>query len=278
MDTDRSGGTNRPMRTSPEKGPRRLTLDECVAQAMDGEGPEIVPYLPYILQDAWELGTLPGTVIDLVRRHTTDGERLRVLDLGCGKGAVSVRLARDLGCRCLGIDAIGEFIGTAREKASAFRLRRRCRFETGDIRERIHALGRFDVIVLGAIGPVFGDHRATLDILSPHLCPGGLIVVDDGYLEDDSPHHHPLVARRGELLRQIAAAGMQLVEEVVVARDEIEDMDRAMFRGLEKRCRELIGQHPDKRDLFAGYIRRQAEENDWLEQKIVCAVLAIRKQ
>ncbi len=28
----------------------------------------------------------------------------------------------------------------------------------------------------------------------------------------------------------------------------------------------------------AGGIRRQLEENDWLEQKIVCAVLAIRKQ
>jgi len=257
---------------------RGRTVEESVVLAMDGTDASLYPYLPYILQDIWQIGASPDLIIQVLRRRLPRKAGFRLLDLGCGKGAVSVRLARDLGCRCLGIDAIGEFIGTAREKASAFRLRRRCRFETGDIRERIHALGRFDVIVLGAIGPVFGDHRATLDILSPHLCPGGLIVVDDGYLEDDSPHHHPLVARRGELLRQIAAAGMQLVEEVVVARDEIEDMDRAMFRGLEKRCRELIGQHPDKRDLFAGYIRRQAEENDWLEQKIVCAVLAIRKQ
>lgn len=150
------------MRADSERTPDRQSLEESVAQAMDGEGPEIVPYLPYILQDAWELGTLPGTVIDLVRRHLTDWVRLRVLDLGCGKGAVSVRLARELGCRCLGIDALEEFISVAREKAAAFGVRRRCRFEVGDIRDRIHDLGRFDVIVLGAIGPVFGGHRATL--------------------------------------------------------------------------------------------------------------------
>ncbi|HNR40179.1 MAG TPA: class I SAM-dependent methyltransferase [Acidobacteriota bacterium] len=266
------------MRTNPETSPRRLTLDGCVAQAMDGEGPEIVPYLPYILKDAWELGTLPGTVIDLVRRHLTDPARLRVLDLGCGKGAVSVRLAHELGCRCLGIDALAEFIAVAREKAAAFGVRRRCRFEVGDIRDRIRDLGRFDVTVLGAIGPVFGGYRATLDILAPHLGPDGLIVLDDGYLPDDSPHRHPLVVRRSELLGEIESAGMRLVEEVVVGAEAMQAMDEVMFRGVERRCRELIARHPDKRDLFEGYIRRQVEENDWLESRIVCAVMAIRKQ
>jgi len=245
---------------------------------MDGEGPEIVPYLPYILQDAWELGTPPGTVIDLVRRHMTNWDRLRVLDLGCGKGAVSVRLAHELGCRCLGVDALAEFIDAARQKASAFRVGRRCRFETGDIRDRIHGLGRFDVIVLGAIGPVFGDYRATLDILAPHLGPDGLIVADDGYLPDDSPHRHPLVVRRSELLGEIEAAGMRLVEEEVVGAETMQAMDEVMFRGLEMRCRELIAKNPEQRGLFEGYIRRQVEANDWLEHKIVCAVLAIRKQ
>ena len=82
-----------------------ITLEESVAQAMDGSGTGIVPFLPYILQDAWEIGTDAGVVAELVRRHRGSEARLQVLDLGCGKGAVSVRLARELGCRCLGIDA-----------------------------------------------------------------------------------------------------------------------------------------------------------------------------
>jgi SAM-dependent methyltransferase len=257
----------------------RQTLEESVAQAMDGgPGTGIVPFLPYILQDSWEIGTSAGIVTGLVRRHMGDGARLRVLDLGCGKGAVAVKLAKDLGCRCLGIDAIREFVDVAREKAREFGVERLCRFETGDIRVRIETLGRFDVIVLGAIGPVFGDCLATLAALSPHLCKGGTIVVDDGYLPDDSHHASPLIVKRGEMLRQIAAAGMRLAEEVIFGHDEMAATDEMIFRGLEKRCRELMALHPEKQELFADYVRRQVAENDILENKIVCAVMAIKMQ
>ncbi len=254
------------------------TLEESVAQAMDGSDVAIVPFLPYILQDAWEIGTPAETVIGLVRRHLQQHERLNVLDLGCGKGAVAVKLAREFGCRCLGIDAIGDFIEFASTKASELGVDRLCRFETEDIRARIRSLGRFDVIVLGAIGPVFGDHRVTLEILSPHLRQGGMVVIDDGYIADDSPHVHPLVVRRGDLLRQIAAAGMELAEEVVVGHEEMKEMDDALFRDLEKRCRELVALHPEKRQMFEDYIRRQVKENEWLENKITCAVLVIKMQ
>jgi SAM-dependent methyltransferase len=255
-----------------------IPLEQCVAQAMDGgEEAAIVPFLPYILQDAWEIGTDARRVADLVRRLQPDHARRRVLDLGCGKGAVSVRLAQELGCRCLGIDALAEFVQAAGEKAREFGVERLCRFEQGDIRLRIHELGRFDVIVLGAIGPVFGDHLATLGILAPHLEAGGMIVVDDGWIDDDSPLVHPLVPRRGELLRQVAAAGMRIVEQVVLDRGDVAASDCRLFRDLETRCRELIARHPQRRALFEGYIRRQTEENDWLENRIACAVLAIRQ-
>lgn len=254
------------------------TLDESVAMSMDGgEETAIVPFLPYILQDAWEIGTDSLVVADLVRRHLKEHARLNVLDLGCGKGAVSVRLASEFGCRCLGIDAIGEFVAAAEGKAREFGVENLCRFKPGDIRLRIRELGRFDVIVLGAIGPVLGTHRQTLGILEPHLEKGGLIVMDDGWLEDGSPHVHPGVLRRGEMLRQIGEAGMRIVEEALFDRGEIKDADDRLFRDLERRCRELMAGHPGKRALFEGYIRRQVEENDWLENRITCAVLAISR-
>jgi hypothetical protein len=43
---------------------------------MDGSDSRIVPFLPYILQDTWELGTDPETVIDLVRRQVEENEFL----------------------------------------------------------------------------------------------------------------------------------------------------------------------------------------------------------
>lgn len=245
--------------------------------SMDGgDDVAIVPFLPYILQDAWEIGTDPGVVADLVRRHPARRSRRRVLDLGCGKGAVSVRLAKELGCRCLGIDALSAFVQAAREKARESGVEPLCRFEQGDVRLGIHELGGFDVIVLGAIGPVFGDIRATLAILAPHLRRGGIIVLDDGWIADDGPEEHPPVLRRGELLRQVAAAGMLIAEEAVFGSREIAAADDAIFRRLERRCAELAARYPEQRELFGRYVRRQAEENDWLENRITCAVLVIK--
>jgi SAM-dependent methyltransferase len=256
-------------------GADRIILEESVVRAMDGSDVRIFPFLPDIFQDAWELGAVPETVIDLVRRHTRERAGLSVLDLGCGKGAVSVKLAEAFGCRCLGIDAIPEFVAFAAAKAAEAGVAHLCRFEAADIRERIKGLGRFDIIVLGAIGPVFGDYRKTLGILAPHLAENGLVVVDDGYLPDDAPQAHPQVPKHGGLLRQIAAAGMRVIEEVPVPGEELKRFNETLLRGLARRCAELAGTHPELKDVFEDYVRRQVEETAFLEGDVVCVVLAI---
>lgn len=114
------------------------TLEESIAVAMDGgQDTAIVPFLPYILQDFWEIGTPPEIIIDLVQKHCNDYSKLNVLDLGCGKGAVSLKLAQALKCSCYGIDGIPEFIRTSEEKALEYGVDALCRFEAADIRTRI---------------------------------------------------------------------------------------------------------------------------------------------
>ena len=66
------------------------TLKESVVTAMDGTSVDIFPFLPYILQDFWEIGASPLVIAALIEKHTSHFSDLRVLDLGCGKGAVSV--------------------------------------------------------------------------------------------------------------------------------------------------------------------------------------------
>ena len=133
------------------------SLQESVVTAMDGSDVELFPFLPYILQDLWEIGTSPQVIMDLVRKHAENHSNLRVLDLGCGKGAVSIKLAKEFNCQCHGIDAVKEFIGEANEKAGEFGVDHLCQFAVADLRETIKALSRFDIIILGSIGPVFGE-------------------------------------------------------------------------------------------------------------------------
>ncbi len=254
----------------------RKTIEECVVAAMDGSDKELYPYLPYILQDLWEIGASPDAIIRLIRKHWEDYGRLNILDPGCGKGVVSVKIAAALGCRCHGIDAIPEFIDFARRKADEYNVGHLCTFETGDIRETVKGLSGYDIVILGAIGPVFGDYVATLTTLSHCIVEKGAFIVDDGYIEDDGDFQHPSIFKKSELMKQIDSAGMTLVENDIMEREDIKDADDHVFGYLEKRCRELIEKYPGKRDLFLDYIEKQKIENDVLENKIIGTTMLIK--
>ena len=135
------------------------SIEESVVMAMDGSDKEIFPYMPYILQDLWEMGSDPDTIITLINNNFDNHVNLKVLDLGCGKGAVSIKIADKFKCNCHGIDAVEDFIHFARQKAVEYKVDRLCSFEAGDIRESIDELSVYDVIILGSIGPVFGDYQ-----------------------------------------------------------------------------------------------------------------------
>lgn len=251
------------------------TLEESIAIAMDGgRNSSIVPFLPYILQDLWEIGTPPGVVIDLIRKHCNDYAHLHVLDLGCGKGAVCVKLAEALQCNCYGIDGIPEFIETSKLKAKEYGVDALCYFETDDIRERINDVDKFDVIILGAIGQVFGDYHDTLIILSAHLKEQGIIIINDAYIEDASTYQHPGVLPHREVMRQIGQAGMEMIDESTEATDAYADE----FENLHKRCRELIAKYPDKASLFEDFIHTQAGEYLALENDIVGSIMVVKKK
>ena len=194
---------------------RAKTLEESVITAMDGSDPGLIPFLPYIFQDCWEIGSDPDTMTGLVRKHAQDHSRLRVLDLGCGKGAVSVKIAQEFKCGCLGIDAIKEFVDEASRKAKEHGVGRLCRFEAGDIRERVKGLRGFDIIILGSIGPVFGNYSQTLKAVERCIMKNGKVIIDDGYVENDSGYSHPSIIKRDVILEQIADSNMRLLDEVM---------------------------------------------------------------
>lgn len=254
------------------------SIEESVVIAMDGSDKELFPFLPYILQDIWEIGADPDAIIKLIRKYFNNITEINVLDLGCGKGAVSVKVSKKLGCTCYGIDAIPEFVEFAKQKATEYNVIHLCKFEIGDIREKVKELSGYDVVILGAIGPVFGDYFSTLSTLVKCINENGIFIIDDGYINDDSDFSHPLIFKKSEILEQIEKAGLELVENDIMDRDDIVDSDKYIFDNLKMRCQELIEKYPNKRHLFLDYIRKQEIENDVLENKVVGTTLVIKKK
>jgi cyclopropane fatty-acyl-phospholipid synthase-like methyltransferase len=245
------------------------STEESVVIAMDGSDKELFPFLSYILQDIWEIGADPDAILKLISNYFNNIPDLKVLDLGCGKGAVSVKISHKLACACYGIDAIPEFVEFAKQKATEYELNHLCVFEVGDIREKVKELSGYDVVILGAIGPVFGDYFSTLTTLAKCINDNGIFIIDDGYINDDSDFNHPLMYKKSSILQQIERAGMELIGNDIMERDEIIDSDIYIFDNLKKRCHELIEQYPDKQNLFLDYINNQEIENDVLENKVV---------
>ena len=115
-------------------------IEEKLACSLTGaKTTEIIQFLPYLLQDFWELGSDPVIMEELIKKHIRLSESTRILDLGCGKGAVSVKVAQKLGVKVRGIDLIPEFIEYATQKATEFNVDALCEFAVGDINEAVKA-------------------------------------------------------------------------------------------------------------------------------------------
>lgn len=254
------------------------TIEESIAAAMDGQqDTAIVPFLPYIFQDWWELGTPSETVLKIIQNHYKTYSNLQILDLGCGKGAVSVKLAKALNCKCYGIDGIPEFIAEAKEKAKEYGVDTLCRFEVGDVREKIEELDTFDVFIFGATGPIFDNYYTALTALSEHLTDEGIIVIEEAYIDDISTFQHPPLVTRTALLKQFEEAGMKLIDETVGKHSEFADSAEDM-KSITKRCNELKIKFPEKSLLFENYVQNQASEYDVLEKKVSGSIMVLKKR
>lgn len=237
----------------------------------------IVSFLPYIFQDFWDLGTPSEIVLKLIQNRFKNYSNLHVLDLGCGKGAVSIKLAAALKCSCYGIDAIPEFIETSKKKAKEYGVNTLCKFEVGDIRVKIEELDKFEVIILGATGPIFDDYYLALKTLSKHLADVGIIIIGEAYIDDKTNFQHSPLLSRNELLKQFRQAKMELIDETLVKYSEIADTVKEMEK-IVRRCNELKRKYPEKSIIFENYVQNQASEYDILENKVSGSLMVLKMQ
>ena len=255
------------------------TVEESIISAMEGTNVKLVKHLPYILLDFWELGSFPEEIIKIIKSQYDNYSNLSVLDLGSGKGAASVKIASELRCNCLGIDAIEDFVNFSNEKSKEYCVNDICKFETGDIRIRLKTLGKYDVIILGAIGPVLGDYCSTLSQLKPHLNNGGIVIIDDAYIEDGYTTDYPDVMRKSDILKQISNAGMEIIDKIT--NDEISGTDEAYeneYKNIEKRCMELIEKFPEDKNMILEYSEGQKKLTGLLINEITPVIWIVEKK
>lgn len=132
---------------------------------------------------------------------------LRVVDLGCGSGELTARLAELLpDSRVLGVDSSPEMLAAAEPLAHD-----RLRFAQGDLAS---VVGRFDLIFSNAAIHWVEDHDKLLPRLYSLLDPGGQIVVQIPSNHDHFTHRYIAELALEPLFRE-ALAGWTRTSPVI---------------------------------------------------------------
>ena len=251
-------------------------LKESIAASLE-TNVELLGYMPELLEDLEGLGTDPDRIVDLLRPLLP--LNAQVLDLACGKGAVSTALALHLGCHTLGIDAMPDFIEQARFMAAQQGVASLCRFEVGDIRDYSPSECIFDAVIFGAAGAVLGTLTETVGRLRRMVKPGGLILLDDGWRV---PHRigadgaGRLCSDHEPLRTALTAYGDEIIIEDMLSTEKLYHDNAHNNARIHERANVLTEKHPEDAAKICAYVSRQLYECYLLEHEYQCAQWIIR--
>ena len=243
---------------------------EKLARSLTAETVELLPFLPYLLQDLWELGSKPADMIKLIKKHMPISKHSKILDLACGKGAVAINIAKSLGINVYGFDLIPEFIDYANKKAKELNVGSLCNFSCSDVNDIVNIETDYDCVIFGAAGNILGSPQETLSKLRKTVRTQGYILIDDAYLSGDSKnedinYQNYEYLNHEQWISLFRSIGLKLVDEVSCNEENDFDSDN---RAITMRANELIARHPEKQALFEGYIQSQLNECNDLKSSI----------
>ncbi len=252
-------------------------LEHSIAQTLEAE-PRLLPLLPALLADLDELGGSPALVVSALRNAGFKAGS-RAIDLGCGKGVVAVALARELGMTVDGVDGMAEFIEEARKRALKHDVAAQCAFRCGDLRDYFGETGDYDAVLLLSVGPVAGDHELTVEGLRRLARPGGLIVIDDGFLAPGVEPHGELASYPGhdEMLKRLTAFGDRLVQETIFDADAIRTLNAANTELIRHRGDVLKVEHPELAAAIDQYVARQELETRRTGRDLIGAMWVLER-
>ncbi len=134
--------------------------------------------------------------------HLTPG--MRVLDIGCGPGSITVGLARYVAsAETIGIDQAQEALGAARARAEELKVAN-VRFEQADVYDVPFPDASFDVVYGHQILQHLADPVAALTEARRVLRPGGYVAMRDADYGTMTHHpHEPMLDRWLEVYHEI---------------------------------------------------------------------------
>ena len=239
---------------------------------------DLLPLMPELLADLEALGGSPELTLELLEQVSPEPE-WRVLDLGCGKGALALAVAARFGCRVEGVDGFAPFVDEANVAARERGLADRCRFREGNVRRVVQTDDRYDALIYAGLGDLLGPPAETVAQLRRLLRPGGFMIIGDIFLKPGAPlsEGYGYALHEDAMLRALTACGDRCVAISTLTDAQMIAINRDNNNRIRRCARNLMDRHPDRAETIAAYVRRQEAECRKLETFFVDAAWLIER-
>lgn len=252
---------------------------EMVAYALEVQ-PTLLPFVPELLADLDELGSDAESIVRVLSDLRLPPST-QVLDLGCGKGAVSIEIAVELGFRVLGIDLFAPFVAHCQEAAAKAGVSNLCEFRQGNIARLAGDLEPADVVVFAALGDVLGPLDESMRVLRQFTKTGGFLVVSDPYVRDGGSALFPgfeNYGSRDDTIARLTRWGDVVVREVAESvGDDEEDDGGDESRLILRRAQQLALRHPELKSVLLEFAEDQQRQNDYTNENLVDAIWVVQR-
>lgn len=248
--------------------------DSEFLKSLDAEEIEILPYLSYILQDLWSLGSLSKYVVELVKKHIPTDQLKNVIDLGCGKGELLVSLRKEFEFKCYGVDIVPDFINAGVEQIHLYGFTDDITLKKGDIKSHLTELKNIDIVIYAHDSDLLGNVFETLRVFNSNMSSNSWICFESLYSLTEQGSDNP---NKDEFFDQVNQSGLKLIDSIDWKLEDLKNMNEFQVARIENRVLELVEKHPDKKELFLNYLKNQQEECQELENNLQCVSLLLRK-
>lgn len=254
----------------------KRTKDEMVAYALE-VSPKLLPFMGELLAEFEELGSSAQSIVKVLQGLQLNRDAT-ILDLGCGKGVVTVAIAKTMELKTIGIELYEPFLESCRKNVQDANVQHLCTFEYGDISDLDDKYDSADAVVIAALGDTIGGTDETVKVIRQYVKPGGYIVISDVYVKDGVTETFPdfeYARTYNETIKLLAAHGDTFIQGYEWDNDEVDD-DRAVD-SIRTKALLLADKHTELRKEFIEFADSQDIENEFIDDNLVNIIWVLRK-